>query len=132
MIGSNPSPQLDQLAQHMFNVVTRFCLAVPRGKRRSGELKEIEFLALSLLHEHQTMIVGDIQRQLRVLPAQMSRVIRSLEARERPLIICRINPNDKRKIDVCLTPEGTAGIHRISSRLRVQTISIGLARTYFV
>ena len=36
----------------------------------------------------------------------MSRIIRSLETRERPLIACRINPNDKRKIDVALTPEG--------------------------
>ncbi len=52
------------------------------------------------------MIVGDIQRLLGVLPAQMSRVIRSLEARDRPLIVCRINPHDKRKIDVCLTAAG--------------------------
>jgi DNA-binding MarR family transcriptional regulator len=52
------------------------------------------------------MIVGDIQRLLGVLPAQMSRIIRSLEARDRPLIACRINPNDKRKIDVCLTAAG--------------------------
>jgi DNA-binding MarR family transcriptional regulator len=36
----------------------------------------------------------------------MSRIIRSLESRERPYIHCRINPNDKRKIDVCLTPAG--------------------------
>src|SRR5205085_1331613 len=53
-----------------------------------------------------TMIVGDIQRLLGVLPAQMSRVIRALENRERPLIQCRINPRDKRKIDVCLTSHG--------------------------
>ena len=52
------------------------------------------------------MIVGDIQRLLGVLPAQMSRVIRSLEARQWPLIGCRINPNDKRKIDVGLTEAG--------------------------
>jgi DNA-binding MarR family transcriptional regulator len=56
------------------------------------------------------MIVGDIQRLLGVLPAQMSRVIRSLEDRERPLIACRINPRDKRKIDVCLTPAGEKAI----------------------
>src|SRR5437763_4813175 len=52
------------------------------------------------------MIVGDIQRLLGVLPAQMSRVIRSLEGRDRPLISCRINARDKRRIDVCLTPAG--------------------------
>jgi DNA-binding MarR family transcriptional regulator len=52
------------------------------------------------------MIVGDIQRLLGVLPAQMSRIIRSLENRDRALIACRINPRDKRKIDVCLTSAG--------------------------
>ena len=36
----------------------------------------------------------------------MSRVIRALESREQPLILCRINPRDKRKIDVALTPAG--------------------------
>jgi DNA-binding MarR family transcriptional regulator len=36
----------------------------------------------------------------------MSRIIRALEDRERPLIACRINPEDKRKIDVEATPAG--------------------------
>jgi CRISPR system Cascade subunit CasE len=48
------------------------------------------------------MIVGDIQRLLGVLPAQMSRIIRSLENRDRPLIACHINPRDKRKVDVVM------------------------------
>jgi DNA-binding MarR family transcriptional regulator len=52
------------------------------------------------------MIVGDIQRLLGVLPAQMSRIIRSLEDRERPLIACHINARDKRKIDVQMTAAG--------------------------
>jgi DNA-binding MarR family transcriptional regulator len=122
MTGSNPPARLDELAQHLFNVVTRFCLAVPRGRRRSGELKEIEFLTLSLLHQRETLIVGDIQRQLGVLPAQMSRIIRALEARERPLISCRINPQDKRKIDVALTPEGLTAFKDYQS-VRVRTIT---------
>jgi DNA-binding MarR family transcriptional regulator len=97
------------LACHVFDLFTQFCLAAPRHqRRRTGDLKEIEFLTLSLLHQHGMLIVGDIQRQLGVLPAQMSRIIRSLEARDRPLIACRINPQDKRKIDVALTPAGVA------------------------
>ena len=52
------------------------------------------------------MIVGDIQRLLGVLPAQMSRIIRSLENRPTALIACRINPHDKRKIDVDMTEAG--------------------------
>src|SRR5262249_36493146 len=82
------------------------CLGALRGLRRAGELKEVEYFTLALLQDHGTMIVGDIQRQLGILPAQMSRVIRSLETRDRPLINCRINPNDKRKIDVGMTPAG--------------------------
>jgi len=97
---------IEELAQALFDTVTQFCLSVPRARRRAGDLKELEFLTLSILHHRDTLIVGDIQRQLGVLPAQMSRIIRSLEARDRPLIACRINPNDKRKIDVCLTAAG--------------------------
>ncbi|MFO0844152.1 MAG: MarR family transcriptional regulator [Gemmataceae bacterium] len=85
-----------------------FALNAPRTRRRSGDLKDIEFLTLSLLHQREPLIVGDIQRQLGVLPAQMSRIIRALETRERPLIACRINVQDKRKIDVVLTPAGRA------------------------
>src|SRR5256714_7592402 len=98
--------RVEEIAQDLFDVVTQICLSTLRGRRRAGDLKEIEFLTLSLLHAHGTMIVGDIQRLLGVLPAQMSRVIRSLENRERPLIACQINARDKRKVDVCLTTAG--------------------------
>ncbi|MBI1832902.1 MAG: MarR family transcriptional regulator [Planctomycetes bacterium] len=98
--------RIEDIAHELFQVVTQICLSTLRGRRRSGDLKEVEFLTLSLLQEHGTLIVGDIQRVLGVLPAQMSRVIRSLENRERPLIQCSINPRDKRKIDVELTPNG--------------------------
>ena len=98
--------RVEDLAHELFDVVTQICLSTLRGRRRSGDLKEVEFLTLSLLQGNQTMIVGDIQRVLGILPAQMSRNIRSLENRANPLIECRINPRDKRKIDVCLTPQG--------------------------
>lgn len=114
--------RLDELAHHLFDVVTRFCLAVPRGRRRSGDLKEIEFLTLSLLHKREKLIVGDIQRQLGVLPAQMSRIIRALETRDRPLIACQINAQDKRKIDVALTPAGRIAFQDYQAT-RVRTIS---------
>jgi DNA-binding MarR family transcriptional regulator len=106
MVASTVGVRLDEVAQNLFAVITQFCLATPRARRRSGDLKEVEFLTLALLQHNESMIVGDIQRLLGVLPAQMSRIIRSLEARERSLITCRINPQDKRKIDVCLTAAG--------------------------
>jgi DNA-binding MarR family transcriptional regulator len=98
--------RIDDIAHELFQVVTQICLSTLRGRRRAGDLKEVEFLTLSLLQAHGTLIVGDIQRVLGVLPAQMSRVIRSLENRDRPLIQCSINPRDKRKIDVELTAMG--------------------------
>ncbi len=127
MVATGVGTKLEELAHHLFDVVNRFCLAAPRGRRRTGDLKEIEFLALSLLHQREKLIVGDIQRQLGVLPAQMSRIIRALENRERPLIACRINPQDKRKIDVALTPAGVAAFQEYEAS-RVRTIAALLAR----
>jgi DNA-binding MarR family transcriptional regulator len=98
--------QVEDIAQGLLGVVTQVFLAALRGRRRAGDLKEIEFLTLSILQAHGTMIVGDIQRQLGVLPAQMSRIIRALEDRDRPLIGCHINSQDKRKINVGLTNAG--------------------------
>ncbi len=106
MIASGTAVRLEEIGRDLFDVITQLCLAAVRGRRRAGDLKEVEFLTLSILQDHGTMIVGEIQRQLGVLPAQMSRIIRSLEARERPLISCRINPRDKRKVDVCMTAAG--------------------------
>jgi DNA-binding MarR family transcriptional regulator len=127
MVATGTEMRLPELAQNVFDLITQFCLVSPRGRRRSGDLKEVEFLTLSLLHHHETLIVGDIQRQLGVLPAQMSRIIRSLEMRERPLIACRINPHDKRKIDVVLTAEGIAAFQEYQSA-RIGSISMLLGK----
>jgi DNA-binding MarR family transcriptional regulator len=121
MIGSGVGVRLEEVARNLFDVLIHLSLTSPRGRRRSGDLKEVEFLTLSILHQHGTMIVGDIQRLLGVLPAQMSRIIRSLETHSRPLIACRINPNDKRKIDVCLTAQGEKTLQEYEAQ-RVQTI----------
>jgi DNA-binding MarR family transcriptional regulator len=98
---------MERLAQDVFEVVRQLTLAAPRGRRRPGDLKEGEFLTLAMLQERGTTIVGVIQRELGVLPAQMSRIIRSLEGRAQPLVACRINPFDKRKVDVSLTEAGS-------------------------
>ena len=103
-------PRIEDVAHDLFEIVTHLCIATPRGRRRTTDLKEVEFLTLAILHDRGTAIVGDIQRMLGILPAQMSRVIRSLESRPEPLIACRINPRDKRKIDVCLTESGSRAL----------------------
>ncbi|HZT83453.1 MAG TPA: MarR family transcriptional regulator [Gemmataceae bacterium] len=127
MVASASGVRVEEVAQTLFAVLTRLSLAGPRGRRRVGDLKEVEFLTLALLHQHGTMIVGEIQRLLGVLPAQMSRIIRGLETRERPLISCRINPQDKRKIDVCLTAAGEKALLEYRT-LRVRGIAELLGR----
>lgn len=106
MVATSSGARVEELAQDLFGVVTHLSLAAPRSRRRADDLKEVEYLTLAILHDRGTAIVGDIQRLLGVLPAQMSRIIRSLENRPVPLIACGINPHDKRKIDVRLTSEG--------------------------
>src|SRR5437899_422707 len=107
--------RLEDIAHDLFEVFTRLGLSSGRGRRRGGDLKEAEFLTLALLQLHGTMIVGDIQKLLGVLPAQMSRIIRSLENRQLPLILCHINPRDKRKVDVELTPAGEKALDEYQS-----------------
>ncbi len=118
---------LDELAHRSFQFFTQLSLTLPLGRRRSADdLKELEFLTLAILRQHRTMIVGDIQRILGILPAQMSRIIRSLEGREQPLIGCQINPHDKRKVDVHLTEAGERALaDYISPRVSALTELLG-------
>lgn len=121
MIARTSETETPDLAERSFQVITQILLTLPQAPRRGdAELKDMEFFTLSLLQQRQTMIVGEIQKILGILPAQMSRIIRSLEGRERPLIQCEINPNDKRKINVRLTSEGEHALgDYLSPRLQV-------------
>jgi DNA-binding MarR family transcriptional regulator len=122
MAATGVGARIEELAQELFEVFTHLCLATPRGRRRTDDLKEAEFLTLAILQDRGTMIVGDIQRQLGVLPAQMSRIIRALENRPTPLISCQINAQDKRKIDVGLTEVGAKALLNYQAA-RVQRIA---------
>lgn len=97
-----------------------------RRQSESDELSETQFLTLDNLIRHKTQTVGELQRAIGVLPAQMSRIIRSLENFEKPLIRCELNQTDKRKIDVTLTPAGRKMYEdfrsgRLSSTIEVLT-----------
>jgi len=111
MVASRPGVSREEIAQEVFEVLTYLGLATLPRNRREADLKEVEFLTLAILQSRGTLIVGDIQRQLGVLPAQMSRILRSLEDRSPPMIACGINSHDKRKVDVSLTPEGEKALH---------------------
>ncbi len=106
------STALEPLADEIFELTTLSWRARTRGRttgrsNRALDLAETEFLSLDLLAKKEPRTVGEIQRAIGVLPAQMSRVIRSLEAKHgKPLIDCSINPEDKRRIDVRRTEAG--------------------------
>jgi len=106
---SQQAQQLQEFADEIFEMSKEIWAAQTRAKtKEQPELTETEFLALDILHKAgQSQTVGEIQRTIGILPAQMSRVIRSLESKsDEPLIACRINPTDKRKVDVELTAAG--------------------------
>jgi DNA-binding MarR family transcriptional regulator len=103
----NVSDSLDQMAEEIFSL-TVMSWRQRLATRHEAELSESQFLTLdTLVNSGAAISVGEIQRSISVLPAQMSRIIRSLESGfEKPLIRCELNQTDKRKIDVTLTPEG--------------------------
>jgi DNA-binding MarR family transcriptional regulator len=102
--------ELEQMAGEIFELTKLSWLARHRTKdKKKGriDLTETEFLALDFLVKTEPMTVGRLQRSLNVLPAQMSRVIRSLESKtNKPLIRCQINAQDKRRVDVYLSDAG--------------------------
>jgi DNA-binding MarR family transcriptional regulator len=103
------------IAHKLFDIFTQLRLSTFPVRWGLVDITEAEFLTLVILKNNGTMIVGNIQRILGVLPAQMSRIINSLEKREHPLIQCLINTGDKRKIDVCLTTFGEQSISEYQS-----------------
>ena len=98
---------LDLMAEEIFSL-TVMSWRQRLAQRHEAELSESQFLTLdTLMNASKAISVGQIQRSISVLPAQMSRIIRSLESGiEKPLIRCELNQTDKRKIDVAITAEG--------------------------
>jgi DNA-binding MarR family transcriptional regulator len=96
----------------MFDMTTHAWLASQREKMKGGyDLSESEFLALAALEHVASLSVGELRQHVGVLPAQMSRVIKALEQRyDEKLVLCAINPQDKRKIDVSITPTGRRAV----------------------
>ena len=106
----SPQPSsLEQMAEEIFLLtVESWRNRVASKQEAEFDLSESQYLTLDALHQASgPMHVGEIQRGIGVLPAQMSRIIRTLEGGfEQPLIRCELNQADKRKIDVHLTGEG--------------------------
>jgi len=99
---------LRRLAERIFQLNLMFWAL--RHKNRTddpNDLTEPEFATLDTLVGHGVCTVGTLQKALNVQPAQMSRIIRSLEAKAgKKMVECQLNPKDKRRIDVTVTAQG--------------------------
>ena len=116
--------QLEQLADEVFELIKLISTARARAEATEPEeLSETEFVALDILTKHKSLTVGDIQKEIGILPAQMSRVIRSLENKSsRPMVQCSINEMDRRKVDVQLTDAGRAAHERYQAARRASSL----------
>jgi len=108
----------------MFDMLKRTWFETQREKLKAGfDLSESEFLALDALEGVRSLSVGELRRRVGVLPAQMSRVIKALEQRyDEKLVLCAINPKDKRKIDVAISPRGRRAVDAYRRAKIVRTI----------
>jgi DNA-binding MarR family transcriptional regulator len=106
--GQPASNAVVRAAEEVFELTKAGWLLRTR-RRRTGafDLTETEFLALDLVASKESMTVGQLRKHIGVLPAQMSRILRSLERRgDKPLVRCAINSIDRRRIDVTITDAG--------------------------
>lgn len=98
---------LDKMASEIFELYRVIAIARSRQPAGPDDLSEAEFLTLDLLTKNESLTIGEIQKQIGVLPAQMSRIVRSLEEQGgRGYVECRINPHDRRRIDVSISDPG--------------------------
>ncbi len=98
---------MDAMAAEIFELYQ--VIAAFRSRQPSGpeDLSETEYIALDALAKSQPLTIGEIQKKVGVVPAQMSRIIRALEEQGgRGYVECKINPQDRRRIDVYLTDAG--------------------------
>ena len=114
---SDEQTALNSMAEEIFDLTTLASIRRARSRSsRSGEVSESEFLTLDILAKHQPVTIGEIQKRIGVVPAQMSRIVKGLEDRTpKSYIHCSINAKDRRRIDVAITPEGRSAYEKYRS-----------------
>ena len=133
------SPQtMDTMVEEIFDLYQ--VIAAFRSRQPAGpdDLSETEFLTLNTLTREQPLTIGEIQKKVGVVPAQMSRIVRALEEQGgRGYVECRINPQDRRRIDVYLTEAGQKSYDafraiRLSSMYKILDILPSEDRSQFM
>ena len=121
MPGRDDAILMKEMASELLQMQTLAAATRSRSRKKgAADLTETEFLTLDLLIKNKTMTVGEIQKQIGILPAQMSRVVRSLEKRsDGALIKCGINRTDKRKVDVQISKVGRQ-LHKNYKQVRLE------------
>jgi len=109
---ANREQTIQHLALLMFDLTKMTWRKSQREKFKGGyDLSESEFLTLDALEDVGSLSVGQLRRVVAVLPSQMSRIIKALEQRyDEKLVLCSINPQDKRMIDVSIAPRGRRAV----------------------
>lgn len=103
---------LDRMASEIFELYLLLAVARSRAPQGPDDLSEAEFLTLDVLSKEDSLTIGDVQRRIGVLPAQMSRIVRALEQHGgRGYVECRINARDRRCVDIALTERGKEAHH---------------------
>ncbi len=119
---------LDRMANEIFELYQ--LIAAYRSRQPSGpdDLSETEFLTLDVLSKEEPMTIGKVQKRVGVVAAQMSRIVRALEEQGgRGYVECKINADDRRRVDVCLTSAGREAYSkyrtaRLSSMYKILSI----------
>lgn len=119
---------LEAMADEVFELYQLAAAARSRRATASDDLTESEFLTLDILAKDEQLTVGNVQKRIGVVPAQMSRIVRSLaEQGGKGYLSCRINAEDRRRIDVSITAAGRRAYENYRTvRLRTmyETLSV--------
>lgn len=128
----------ERMAHEIFELYQLIAIARSRHPAGGEDLSETEFLALDALVKEEPLTVGQIQRRIGVVPAQMSRIVRALERKEgKNCIRSQINAQDRRRINIFLTDKGRAA-HEKYRNVRLRSMYEILAalnpedRTHFM
>ncbi len=98
---------MDKMAEEIFELYRLIAIARSRQPSGAQDLSEGEFLALDVLAKEAPLTIGDVQKRIGVVPAQMSRIVRSLEVnRGKGFLSCEINQQDRRRVNVKMTGDG--------------------------